>query len=70
MLYGSNAFIKTCPNSGSPYRILRDPCVWADTLERFLELDPEVLIPEFGKPLTAKEEIAEALSVPARASDT
>lgn len=67
VLYGSNAFIKTCPNSGSPYRILRDPCVWADTLERFLELAPDVLIPEFGKPLTEKEEITEALSVPARA---
>lgn len=67
VLYGSNAFIKTCPNIGSPYRILRDPCVWANTLEKFLDLDPDVLIPEFGKPLVAKEEIAEALSVPAQA---
>ncbi len=66
-LYGSNAFIKTCPNVGSPYRIYRDPIRWAQTLERFAELDPLVLMPEFGKPLTDAAEIREALTVPARA---
>lgn len=67
VLYGSNAFIKTCPNSGSPYRILRDPMVWARTLEKFIEMKPAVLIPEFGKPLTDESEIFEALTVPVRA---
>ncbi|SEA77494.1 Metallo-beta-lactamase superfamily protein [Paraburkholderia sartisoli] len=67
VLYGSNAFIKACPNAGSPYRILRDPVRWIDTLERFSALSPDVLIPEFGKPLTDKAEIEEALGVPAQA---
>ncbi|MFJ1258548.1 alkyl sulfatase dimerization domain-containing protein [Cupriavidus sp. CuC1] len=66
-LYGSNAFIKTCPNVGSPYRIYRDPMRWAQTLERFAELAPAVLIPEFGMPVTDAAEIHEALTVPARA---
>lgn len=65
-LYGSNAVIKTCPNVGSPYRIYRNPMQWAQTLERFVELAPAVLIPEFGKPLTDAAEIHEALTVPAR----
>ena len=67
VLYGSNAFIKTCPNAGSPYRILRDPTHWIATLEVFSALEPAVLIPEFGKPLTDEAEIDEALSVPAQA---
>ena len=66
-LYGSNAFIKVCPNAGTPYRILRDPIRWARTLESFLALKPQVLIPEFGKPLTDPAEIHEALTVPAQA---
>ncbi|MFM0503177.1 alkyl sulfatase dimerization domain-containing protein [Paraburkholderia caffeinilytica] len=67
VLYGSNAFIKTCPNAGSPYRILRDPARWIATLEQFSALSPDVLIPEFGKPLTEKAEIEEALTVPVQA---
>ncbi|QRQ85844.1 alkyl sulfatase dimerization domain-containing protein [Cupriavidus oxalaticus] len=66
-LYGANAFIKTCPNVGSPYRIYRDPIRWAQTLDRFAALAPAVLIPEFGKPLTEAADIDEALTVPARA---
>jgi len=66
-LYGSNAFIKSCPNAGSPYRIHRDPMRWARTLDNFLALAPAVLIPEFGKPLTDAADIREALEVPARA---
>jgi alkyl sulfatase BDS1-like metallo-beta-lactamase superfamily hydrolase len=66
VLYGSNAFIKTCPNVGSPYRIYRDPIRWAETLDMFRALDPKVLIPEFGKPLTESAEIEEALDVAAR----
>lgn len=66
-LYGSNAFIKTCPNSGSPYRIQRDVMRWAVTLDMFLALDPAVLIPEFGKPLETRKEIREALEIPAHA---
>lgn len=66
-LYGGNALINTCPNAGSPYRILRDPLRWAETFDRFRALDPLVLIPEFGKPVTDPAQIREALEVPARA---
>ncbi|WP_213958963.1 MULTISPECIES: alkyl sulfatase dimerization domain-containing protein [unclassified Variovorax] len=66
-LYGSNAFIKACPNSGSPFRIQRDVVRWAATLDMFLALDPLVLIPEFGKPLTDAAEIRESLEVSSRA---
>lgn len=66
-LYGSNAFIKACPNSGSPYRIQRDVLRWADTLDMFLALGPQVLIPEFGKPLASPTEIRDALEIPSKA---
>src|SRR5690606_2357388 len=60
VLYGSCAFIKSCPNAGTPYRILRDPMKWAETLERFLALSPRILIPEFGAPLKQTDDIYEA----------
>ena len=66
-LYGGNALINVCPNAGTPYRILRDPLRWAATFDRFLALDPLVLIPEFGKPLTETALIREALEMPAKA---
>lgn len=66
-LYGGNAFIKTCPNAGSPYRIQREVVRWARTLDMFLALEPEVLIPEFGKPLQTPGEIRDALEIPAQA---
>lgn len=67
VLYGSCAFIKSCPNAGSPFRIPRDPLRWAETLEGFLALKPKILIPEFGKPLVNPAEIEEALTVPIHA---
>lgn len=67
ILYGSCAFIKSCPNAGSPYRILRDPMRWAQTLEQFRALQPRILIPEFGGPLTKATDIAEALDTTIRA---
>ena len=67
VLYGSCAFIKSCPNAGSPYRIVRDPMRWAATLERFQALRPEILVPEFGGPLVKRDDIDEALSVTIRA---
>ncbi|MDZ4357476.1 MAG: alkyl sulfatase dimerization domain-containing protein [Variovorax sp.] len=67
ILYGSCAFIKSCPNAGSPYRILRDPMRWAETLEHFQALVPHVLIPEFGAPLTKAADIEEALGTTIRA---
>ncbi len=67
VLYGGNAVINTCPNAGSPYRILRDPVRWAGTLEKLLALDPLMVIPEFGKPLSDPAQVRQALDIPARA---
>ncbi len=67
ILYGSCACISSFPNVGSPYRIARDPLRWADTLERFQALNPRMLIPEFGRPLTEPADIEAALNVPVRA---
>lgn len=67
VLYGGNAVINTCPNAGSPYRILRDPVRWAATLEKLLALQPLLLIPEFGKPLAEPGLVRQALDIPARA---
>lgn len=67
LLYGSCAVIKSLPNAGTPYRIRRDPIRWAGTLERLLALDPAILVPEFGRPLTDRDPIREALEIPAKA---
>lgn len=67
VLYGSAAFIKSCPNAGTPLRTLRDPMRWVDTLERLLALRADVLIPEFGAPLRGREAVDEALELPIRA---
>jgi uncharacterized sulfatase len=64
LLYGSCAMIKAMPNVGTPYRIYRDPMLWADTLVRMLSLKPKILVPEFGKPLNDPEEVREALTIP------
>lgn len=67
VLYGSCACISSLPNVGSPYRVPRDPLRWAETLERFQALRPRLLIPEFGRPLSAPEDIEAALGVSVRA---
>jgi uncharacterized sulfatase len=67
LLYGGPACISSCPNAGSPYRIARSPLRWAQTLESFFELRPKVLVPEFGRTLTDKQEIEDALTIPVRA---
>lgn len=67
LLYGGCAMIKSLPNAGTPYRTYRDPIRWAGTLDRFLALEPAILVPEFGRPLTDAGEIREAIEVPSKA---
>lgn len=64
LLYGSCAMIKSLPNAGTPYRIHRHPRRWLRTLESFLLLDPAILVPEFGRPLTDAGDIHEAIATP------
>lgn len=63
VLYAGPAFIKALPNVGTPLRTLRDPVRWADTLERLMALEPEILIAEFGRPLVGREKAREALKI-------
>lgn len=67
VLYGGCAFLKMCPNAGTPFRIFRDPLRWAQTLEDFLALRPAVLIPEFGRPIVDAADIEESLTMPIQA---
>jgi len=63
VLYAGPAFIKSIPNIGTPLRSLRDPVRWADTMERLMALEPEILIPEFGKPVNGAESVREAMQL-------
>ena len=61
ILYGGGATIGGFPNIGSPLRTPRDPKRWADTLEMFVDLKPELLIREYGSEITGAVAIAEYL---------
>ncbi|MBA4720644.1 alkyl sulfatase dimerization domain-containing protein [Alloalcanivorax xenomutans] len=67
ILYAGPAFIKSIPNIGTPLRTLRDPVRWAETMERLLALEPEMLIPEFGRPIEGREAVREAMTLTIKA---
>jgi alkyl sulfatase BDS1-like metallo-beta-lactamase superfamily hydrolase len=66
-LYGGPAIIRSIPNVGTPLRTLRDPIRWANTLERLHALQPLVVLPEFGKPITAPQDVDDTFQIPIRA---
>jgi alkyl sulfatase BDS1-like metallo-beta-lactamase superfamily hydrolase len=66
LLYGSAAVIMAMPNVGTPLRTLRDPLRWADSLDRLSALDPAIVVPEFGPPVTDPAGVADALVLPAQ----
>jgi alkyl sulfatase BDS1-like metallo-beta-lactamase superfamily hydrolase len=55
------------PNIGTPQRSLRLTARWADTLDRLIELRPEVLVIEFGAFVTGEDLITERLTTTAGA---
>ena len=55
------------PNVGTPQRSLRLTARWADTLDRLIDLRPEVLVIEFGDFVTGEDLIAERLTTTAQA---
>ena len=67
VLYGGPATIMSVPNVGTPLRTQRDAVAWADTLDRYLALGPEVLVREFGPEVHGRAAIAEVLSTTAEA---
>lgn len=66
LLYGGAAMIRSIPNVGTPLRSLRNPVRWADTLERLQALDPAIVVPEFGSPLTDPADIRASFDIPVR----
>jgi uncharacterized sulfatase len=68
LLYGGAATPgDTIPNVGTPLRTQRFTIRWADTLDRLLALDPEVLVTEFGPVVEGKAAIRERLERTAHA---
>ena len=67
LLYGGPAVIDSVPNVGTPFRTLRDPVRWADSLDRLAALDARVLIPEFGRRIEGEAEVRRTLELTARA---
>jgi len=55
------------PNIGTPQRSLRLTARWADTLDRLIELRPEILVIEFGPFMTGEDRITERLTTTAEA---
>jgi alkyl sulfatase BDS1-like metallo-beta-lactamase superfamily hydrolase len=67
LLYGGAATIMSIPNVGTPLRSQRDPMRWARTLDRYVTLEPETLVREFGPEVHGREAIAEVLASTAAA---
>ncbi len=67
LLYGGAAVIASIPNVGTPLRTLRDTVRWAETLERLADLEPAVVIREFGPPIERADEVQRILRATAEA---
>ena len=68
LLYGGAATPgDTIPNIGTPLRTQRFTIRWADSLDRMLALDPEVLVTEFGPVIDDPVAIRERLGKTAEA---
>lgn len=63
ILYGGNATIGSFPNIGSPLRSPRDPRAWADQLDTYLALEPQMLIREYGAEIRGADQVREMLTV-------
>lgn len=61
ILWAGPAVIHGFPNIGTPQRICRDTRRWIDTLDAMLELDAEILIPEFGEITRGADEVRDRL---------
>ncbi len=67
LLYGGAAVIASIPNVGTPLRTLRDTVRWAETLERLADLEPAIVIREFGPAIEPAEEAQRILRATAEA---
>lgn len=62
LLYGGNATIGSFPNIGSPLRSPRDTRAWADTLDRYLAFDAEILVREYGPEIHGADLVRDMLT--------
>lgn len=67
VLYGGPAVIGSIPNVGTPFRTMRDPVRWADTLDRLAALQPRLVIREFGALIEGEAAVQQVLSQTAKA---
>lgn len=51
----------TFPNAGNPQKVQRYPLEWATTLRRMAALEPELLLPAHGLPISGRDRIARVL---------
>jgi alkyl sulfatase BDS1-like metallo-beta-lactamase superfamily hydrolase len=49
------------PNAGNPQKVQRYPIEWAAALRRMVEMQPELLLPAHGLPISGRDRIARVL---------
>ncbi len=67
VLWGGPTVINGFPNIGTPFRTVRLTERWIRSLEAMIELEPRILVPEFGPIVTDADEARERLIVTADA---
>ena len=66
ILHTGDLFIWAVPNAGNPQKVQRYVGDWADSLERMLPLDAEILLPGHGLPIVGAGRVRRALAGTAR----
>ncbi|MFT3800092.1 MAG: alkyl sulfatase dimerization domain-containing protein [Burkholderiaceae bacterium] len=67
VLYGGPSLLDSIPNVGTPFRTLRDPVRWADTLDAMAALRPLIAVREFGGMIEGEANVRQVLGHTARA---
>ena len=62
VLCTGDLFIWAVPNAGNPQKVQRYAREWATALKEMAALEPEVLAPGHGVPITGRDRVVEALS--------
>ena len=61
LLFTGDLIIWAFPNAGNPQKAQRYPAEWAAALRRMIDLQPELLLPAHGLPISGTERIAGVL---------
>ncbi|MCP4762988.1 MAG: MBL fold metallo-hydrolase [archaeon] len=61
VLYGGSSVIITCSNVGTPLRTQRDAVRWANSLDKLMALQPEIIIPSYGPVIKGVDQIQKML---------